>query len=506
MRVCLIAALGALLVVPVSAQAPGAGGTSPVISLSLGQALARADSTSADVGIARAAVTRTGADVLRAHSSFLPQLSGSSSYTRTLKSQFSALSSGGGDSTHTDPYPAPSGCGTYHPNGTLSISERLDSLERGLDCTANGSTGIDFSKLPFGRANTWNFGLQASQTVFNGQFAGQARAASASRDAAETALASQRSAAVLVVAQAYLDAQLSARLVEIADSTLAQAERTLAQTKLARQVGNLSEFDLLRATVARDNQKPLLIQRRSQRDQAMLRLRQSLRIPAGTRLALTTSLGDTAAAPLPAFAAAVVAAGDTMVDDRAPVKQAELGLRATEGQLGSAKGARLPAVTVSSAYSKIALPAQVFSFGKFLTDWNVVVRMDVPLYTGGRNRANVMTAEAARDDAQERLRQAREQAVREQDEVRMQVEAAQSAWDAIQGTATQAERAYAIAEVRYSNGLSTLNELADARLQLEQAEANRAQAVRDLQVARLRAVLLRDLPFGVGAVSAPGSY
>jgi outer membrane protein TolC len=502
-KFCFVGALSILLVAPLSAQSPAA--RSGTVSLSLAEALARADSTSASVGIARAGLTRAEADVIRARSSYLPQLSGSATYTRTLKSQYSALSSGS-DTTATDPFPAPTGCGTYHPNGTLSIAQRLDSLERGLDCTANGSTGIDFSKLPFGRANTWNFGLSASQSLFNGRYAGQARAASAAREQAEAALASQRSAAVLDVAQAYLDAQLTVRLVEIADSTLAQADRTLEQTRLARQVGNLSEFDLLRATVARDNQRPLVIQRRSQRDQAMLRLRQALRIPAGTALTLSTPLGDTTAAPLPPFAAAVAASRDTIISDRAPVRQAELGLRASEGQLGSAKGSRLPSVAVSSAYSKIAFPDKVFGFGQFLTDWNVVLRMDVPLYTGGRTRADVMSAEAARDDAEERLRQAREQATREQQDVQLQLDAAQSAWDAIRGTATQAERAYAIAEVRYNNGLSTLNELSDSRLQLEQAQANRAQAVRDLQLARIRALLLRDLPFGAGSTSAPGSF
>ena len=65
----------------------------------------------------------------------------------------------------------------------------------------------------------------------------------------------------------------------------------------------------------------------------------------------------------------------------------------------------------------------------------------------------------------------------------------------------QAQRAYAIAEVRYREGISTQTELSDARLLLQQAEANRAQAARDLQVARVRSALLRDLPFGGMPVS-----
>ncbi len=54
--------------------------------------------------------------------------------------------------------------------------------------------------------------------------------------------------------------------------------------------------------------------------------------------------------------------------------------------------------------------------------------------------------------------------------------------------------AYEIAELRYREGLSTQLELSDARLLLQQAQANRAQAARDVQVARVRLALLPDLP------------
>jgi hypothetical protein len=46
--------------------------------------------------------------------------------------------------------------------------------------------------------------------------------------------------------------------------------------------------------------------------------------------------------------------------------------------------------------------------------------------------------------------------------------------------------------------------LSDSRFLLQQAEANRAQAGRDLQVARARVALLPDLPIGVGAGQGGG--
>ena len=76
--------------------------------------------------------------------------------------------------------------------------------------------------------------------------------------------------------------------------------------------------------------------------------------------------------------------------------------------------------------------------------------------------------------------------------------ASRAAWEATSGTIQQAQRAYQIANVRFTNGVSTQLELSDARLSLQQAEANRTQAARDLQVARARVALLPNLP-----VSAP---
>jgi outer membrane protein TolC len=173
------------------------------------------------------------------------------------------------------------------------------------------------------------------------------------------------------------------------------------------------------------------------------------------------------------------------------------------GQRDAATGARLPTVTLASAYSKLTYPQDVFGFDQFLTDWNFSVRVNVPLFTGGRLRGKVQEAEALAQQAELRLRQVRETAARQTIEVQEQLDAATATFEASRSTAAQAVRAYEIAEVRLREGLSTLTDLADVRLARVEAEANQARAARDLQVARLRALLLRDLP--TGAATAPGS-
>jgi hypothetical protein len=52
--------------------------------------------------------------------------------------------------------------------------------------------------------------------------------------------------------------------------------------------------------------------------------------------------------------------------------------------------------------------------------------------------------------------------------------------------------------VRYREGLSTQVELSDSRILLQQAQANRAVAARDVQIAQARVALLPYLPLGAG--------
>ena len=109
-----------------------------------------------------------------------------------------------------------------------------------------------------------------------------------------------------------------------------------------------------------------------------------------------------------------------------------------------------------------------------------------------------------------RLDQTRELAALDAAQTIAQLQQAEAALAASVGTTEQATRAFAIANVRYREGLSTQIELSESRLNLDQARINRAQAARNLQVARMRLALLRDLPLGtasaaMGASAASGA-
>jgi outer membrane protein len=472
--------------------------------LSLEQALELAEKESETVGVAQAGIEAARGEQRRARSEFFPQLSGNASYVRTLETQFAALAEEDGDSTPGTP--TPSSCPTFIADPAAPPDVRLGALEDAVECVSALDPFASFADLPFGRPNQWSFGLSLSQNLFaGGRIMAQNRIAAANRRNAETELTAQQAQLVLDVTTAYYDAVLSDRLASIAEASLGQAERTLKDVRLAREVGTQPEFDLLRAEVARDNQRPVVIQRRTSREVAYLRLAQLLNLPLDQPLVLTTSLGDTTSTGgLPALPVSSVAerAPDTTVTERAPVRQAAENVQVSEGQFAMARAQSLPSVVLSSQYARLNFPDKLVPQGPFVTDWIVSVSMQVPLFTGGRLSGERMVARAGVEQARLRLRQMEEQARLDTRNTLASGDEAEARWAASSGTVRQAQRAYQIAEIRYREGISTQTELSDSRIQLQEAQANRAQAARDLQVARVRQALLKDLPLP-GAAGAP---
>lgn len=469
--------------------------------LSLADALQLARKTSESVAIARAGEQRARGQVGQRRAALLPQLNTTLNWQKQLQNQFAAVAARSGNNG-----------GGGGGNG--------DSL------ASNPITRIFASKYNF------NFGLTGSQPLFTGgRITSDLRAAKVARESAEIAISSADAQVQLDVTQAYYDALLTERLATIADSTLVQAERTLRQVQLTRTVGSTSEFELIRARVTRDNQRPQLLQARTNRESAMLRLRQLLDLPEGQSIVLTDSIAEVpvAAQPLadapittvnvdaaqvlavdPRVAgsvARVVAASDTAARSRAAVRQAQKSVEVAQLQLKSTKAQRLPQLSATTTYQRLAYPANVLprSLADFFPNWTVGIGLSYPLFTGGRVRNEIVAAEAGVAEARQRLKITEEGATLDAKLAALQLTEAEANWMASIGTAEQAQRAYAIAEVRFREGISTQLELSETRVQLQQALANRARAARDLQVARKRLELLPYLPLSAGGAPAAAS-
>ncbi|HEY8550234.1 MAG TPA: TolC family protein [Vicinamibacterales bacterium] len=430
--------------------------------LSLDDALALAEARNEQVAIAEAGVTRARGNEGRARSERLPQLSGAASYDRTLASEFEGIFDstdfGGGDGTDTS----------------------------------------GFEDLPFGQENVYRLGLSFSQLLYaGGRVSAQERQARFARENATLGLATARAQLALDVAQAFYDAALADRLVTIAEETYAQADRTFKQTQAQREAGRVSEFELLRAQVDRDTLEPQVVRARATRDVAYLRLKQLLDLPLDAPIELAARLDDDRLEPAARFASAIAAAEAAVASrERTAVVQAQNLVRASEEGVTIARSQRLPSVSLNSSYGLVNYPAGLPGFDDWRTNWTVGVGLTVPIFTGGRIKADETVARADVDEARARLQLTRELADLDAASALAELRAARAEWEASAGTIQQAARAYEIAELRFREGISTQLELSDARLLLAQAQVNRARAARDLQLTRVRYALLPELPLG----------
>src|SRR5438874_3127718 len=511
-----LVALAARMPRPLGAQQDtlrGAARAASTRRLSLDDALRAAEVQSEAVQIARAGLTRAKGQWYQARSQYLPQLSAVLSYQRTLRSQFQGVSLGGSPDTSTTPKPQ-SVCAPSIPANATQAQVQA-ALAQASTCQA-ATGGFNFSSVGFGAPNSWTAGINFSQNVFaGGRISAQYQAANASVNAATIEIAAQRAQLALDVTQAYYDAALADRLVSIQEAALSQTDEVLRQTRVARQVGNQAEFDLLRAQVTRDNQVPVVLQARNGRQVAYYRLKQLLNLPMDDALELATQLDDSTAATSTVTAAvnagsarartagAAAIEPDTNVSDRAPVRQLQETVRAQQGLVRAARGERLPSVQITSGYQRLYFPTSVFpQLNNARENWTIGVSASLPLFTGFRIKGDEMVAQGNLEQAKAQLQQTREVAALDARVALSQLQQAQATWQASAGTAQQASRAYGIDQIRYREGISTQTDLSQSRLLLEQALANRAQAARDLAVARVKLALLRDLPLQAGGAGA----
>jgi outer membrane protein len=449
-------------------------------ALSIRDARALAVERTEDVAAARANERRARAQVRSARSAFLPQLGGSGSYERTIESEFEGL---------------------------------FDDAGMGMGGMGGMMDGV--GELPFGLDNTWRLGLTLTQELWSfGRSLHRVSGARAGARQAAIAVGSAAAQAELTAAQAYYDALLADQLVAIADVTLQQAQETLRITQLGRAQGQTPEFDLLRAQVTRDNQQSVVTQRRSERELALVRLKQVTGLPLPDPIHLTTPLEEPAevreadrlrpggaATPsatdeeVRALTEPDIARAETDAARRAPVREARELLNAREAALGAARAERWPSLSLSSNYGIVNYPADVFpGTDDWRTNWTVGVFLTVPLFTGFRTVADIDAAAADVDEARARLRQTERAAAVDGLSAAQQLAVARSTWHQNARTVSQAERAYQIADLRFQQGISTHLDLVDARIQLDQARVNRARAAHDLRIARIRLELLPRLP------------
>ncbi|WP_028448850.1 efflux transporter outer membrane subunit [Chitinibacter tainanensis] len=154
---------------------------------------------------------------------------------------------------------------------------------------------------------------------------------------------------------------------------------------------------------------------------------------------------------------------------RPDVQQAEYALQAANANIGAARAAFFPSITLTAnaGFSSDRL-SQLFQSGSGV--WLFAPQLNLPIFDGGRNQANLDIAKADRDIALAQYEQAIQTAFREVNDGLTRARTDELQWQSQREQVQIAQRALQIAEARYQRGVGAYLDVLESQRALYAAE------------------------------------
>ncbi|AOS78995.1 multidrug transporter [Hydrogenophaga sp. PBC] len=332
-----------------------------------------------------------------------------------------------------------------------------------------------------GIQSTYSVGLALStwEIDFFGRLGALKEAALAEYLASEQARNAAQTSLVSAVASSWLSLQTNEALLAITRQTLSTREDSLRLTKLRFDNGAASALDLRQAeSLAATGRAALAQQQRARAlDVNALNLLVGEAVPA--------ELLQVAEAETAVLADVPAGLPSDLLTRRADIRQAEQTLIAANANIGAARAAFFPRITLTASAGTASNDLSgLFKDGSWGFTLNPVALL--PIFDAGRNRAGLDSAEVSRDIAVAQYEKAIQTAFRE-------------VADALAGRATLADQLQAqrdqvvaeedrfrLADLRYRNGVASFLDVLDAQRSLfaaQQAEAQTRLALQQNRVA-----------------------
>jgi NodT family efflux transporter outer membrane factor (OMF) lipoprotein len=292
---------------------------------------------------------------------------------------------------------------------------------------------------------------------------------------------------VSTVANTWLNLVADEELLALTRQTLTTREESLRLSRLRFDNGATSELDFRLAQSLFESARVALAQQQRQRAQDLNTLALLIGEPVPTNFQVSATTASLSLPDLPAGTPSDVLAR------RPDVRQAEQQLVAANANIGAARAAFFPRISltagVGSASSELSGLFKGGSWG-----WTAAPQLLLPIFDAGRNQAGLRSANVSRDIAVAQYEKAIQSAFRE-------------VADALAGRATLGEQLQAqanvveaesvrfrLSELRYNNGVSSYLDLLDAQRSLFTAQ----QALIQARLAQLQNQVLLYRALGGG--------
>jgi multidrug efflux system outer membrane protein len=378
----------------------------------------------------------------------------------------------------------------------ITRASMLPSVQAGASATMTQIPGANIPGIPPGSNLTTGIYSAEAQLSWEVDIWGRLRRATEASKAQLLATEEARKAVVMGlisrVAQAYFELRGLDLELEITKRTLGSRQTSLSLVKMRYDGGVSSALDLRRAEseyATTASLIPDLERQVAQKENALSILLGRNPGAVGRGLALTEQpLPPTVPAGLPS----------SLLERRPDLREAEQGLIAANAQIGVAKAAFFPQVSLTGDFGYMSRdmsnlftgPARMWGFGPGVT---------LPIFNAGRNQAQLEMTEARQKEALIKYQQAIQEAFREVDDTLIAYQKARETRLYQETLVTAATQALELAQLRYKNGIASYLDVLDAQRQLYNAEIGLAQTRR----AQLVAVVLLYKAVG-GGWAEPG--
>ena len=278
---------------------------------------------------------------------------------------------------------------------------------------------------------------------------------------------------IAAVASSYLAWQADEELVQLAQRTTATRDDALKLMQLKFDNGAASSLDLASAQSSLETARAALAQAQRARAQDL----NALVLLVGQALPQDLPPGQ----PLTAQQLAPVLAGlpSEVLVQRPDVLQAEQQLVAAAANIGAARAAFFPSITLTTNFGSASSELSEL-FKK--TAWSVVGQALMPIFDAGRNRANLDAAKAQREIAVAQYEKTVQTAFREVADALAGRATLDEQLRAQQAQADAETRRLSLVDLRFRNGAASSLDLLDAQRASFAAE----QAALQVRLAQLQ--------------------
>ena len=265
------------------------------------------------------------------------------------------------------------------------------------------------------------------------------------------------------VANTYLTLAAARQYLKLAQDTLRSQEATYKLIERRFAVGVSSELDLRQAQTRVDAARVDIARYTGRVAQGENALALLVGSPVSEEL-LPTELGTVSA--LKELSAGLPS---EVLQRRPDILQAENQLKAANANIGAARAAFFPRIMLTAGFGTMSDELSGL-FGSASASWIFVPRIILPIFDGGRNRANLEAAEADRRIALAQYEKAIQSAFREVADALAQKGTVGDQLEAQQSLVDASAWSYRLAEARFKSGIDSFLPVLDAQRTLYGAQ------------------------------------